>query len=111
MDTTSSKEDSLRISLGSILRYDRNEVGITVKRGTWLVDWIRALEGKKFIVSTREFSEFLGRLGFVAQLLTWLKPHLAPLFAWGAVASPGMVGRLPDTVHFDLALHFEGDGS
>ena len=63
-----------------------------------------ALEGKKFVVSAREFSEFLGRLGFVAQLLTWLKPHLAPLFAWGAVASPGMVGRLPDTVI--LTLHY-----
>jgi len=90
--------------VGFHLRYDRNEVGITVKRGTWLVDWIRALEGKKFVVSAREFSEFLGRLGFVAQLLTWLKPHLAPLFAWGAVASPGMVGRLPDTVI--LTLHY-----
>ena len=55
-------------------------------------------------MSTREFSEFLGRVGFVAQLLTWLKPHLAPLFAWGAVASPGMVSRLPDTVI--LTLHY-----
>ena len=62
-------------------------------------------------MSAREFSEFLGRLGFVAQLLTWLKPHLAPLFAWGAVASTGMVGRLRGHGHFDLALLFEGDGS
>ena len=41
---------------------------------------------------------------FVAQLLTWLKPHLSPLFAWSSVTSPGMVGRLPDTVI--LTLHY-----
>ena len=88
--------------VGFHLRYDRCEVGITTKRGTWLVDWIKALEGKRYVVPAREFSEFLGRLSFVAQLLTWLKPHLAPLFAWGSVASPGLVGRLPDTVILTL---------
>ena len=88
--------------VGFHLRYDRCEVGITEKRGTWLVDWIKALEVKRYVVPSREFSEFLGRLSFVAQLLTWLKPHLAPLFAWGSVASPGLVGRLPDTVILTL---------
>ena len=88
--------------VGFHLRYDRCEVGITEKRGTWLVDWIKALEEKRYVVPAREFSEFLGRLSFVAQLLTWLKPHLAPLFAWGSVASPGLVGRLPDTVILTL---------
>ena len=88
--------------VGFHLRYDKNEVGITEKRGSWLLNWIRALEEKRYVVPAREFSEFLGRLGFVAQLLTWLKPHLSPLFAWSAVASPGMVGRLPDTVILTL---------
>lgn len=88
--------------VGFHLRYDRNEVGIAIKRGAWLVNWIRALEEKRFVVAAWEFSEFLGRLGLVAQLLTWPKPHLAPLFAWGAVASPGLVGRLPDTVILTL---------
>eukprot|EP00435_Cladocopium_sp_Y103_P018236 s1517_g4.t1 len=88
--------------VGFHLRYDKNQVGITTKRGAWLADWIRGLESKKFVVAARDFSEFLGRLGFVAQLLIWLKPHLAPLFAWGAVASPGLVGRLPDTVILPL---------
>ena len=50
----------------------------------------------------RVLCKLQGRLGFVAQLLTWLKPHLSPLFAWSAVASPGMVGRLPDTVILTL---------
>ena len=66
--------------LGFHLRYDKNEGGIRVKRGTWLVNWIRALEEKRFVVPAKEFSEFLGRLGFVAQLLTWLKSSLAPLY-------------------------------
>ena len=88
--------------VGFHLRYDKCEVGITEKRGMWLFNWIKALIEKKFVVQAREFSEFLGRLGFVAQLLTWLKPHLAPLFAWSAVATPGLVGKLPDTVILTL---------
>eukprot|EP00435_Cladocopium_sp_Y103_P016814 s740_g4.t1 len=88
--------------VGFHLRYDRNEVGITAKRGAWLADWIRGLEEKKFVVAARDFKEFVGRLSFVAQLLVWLKPHLAPLFAWAAVSSAGLVGRLPDTVILTL---------
>eukprot|EP00435_Cladocopium_sp_Y103_P073986 s172_g46.t1 len=88
--------------VGFHLRYDRNEVGITTKRGSWLADWIRGLEEKRFVVAARDFSEFLGRLGFVSQLLTWMKPHLAPLFAWASVSSSGLVGRLPDTVILTL---------
>ena len=34
----------------------------------------------------------------MAQLLVWLKPHLAPLYAWGSAVSPGTVGELPETV-------------
>jgi len=43
----------------------------------------------------------IGRLGFVAQLLVWLKPHLD---AWGAEAAvaPGTVGRLPETAVLTL---------
>ena len=88
--------------VGYHLRYDRNEVGITTRRVSWLVDWIQSLEKRKFVVAARDFSEFLGRLGFVSQLLVWLKPHLAPLFAWSAVASSGLVGKLPDTVILTL---------
>eukprot|EP00435_Cladocopium_sp_Y103_P002182 s465_g1.t1 len=40
--------------VGFHLRYDRNEVGITTKRGTWLADWIRGLEEKKFVVAARD---------------------------------------------------------
>ena len=54
----------------------------------------------------------LGRLGFVAQLLVWLKPYLAPLYAWGAAVSSGTVGKLPETVVLTLRyilLQLKGD--
>ena len=67
--------------VGFHLRYDLCEVGITEKRGKWLREWILKAEASKFVVQTREFAEFLGRLGFVAQLLTWMKAHLSPLYS------------------------------
>ena len=33
----------------------------------------------------------------MAQILVWLKPHLAPLYAWGSAVAPGAVGKLPET--------------
>lgn len=63
-----------------------------------MVAWINKLSEQKFVVSSRDFVEFLGRLSFVAQLLIWLKPHLAPLFAWSSVIARSTVGRLPETV-------------
>ena len=76
----------------------------------WLFNWIKALIEKKFVVQAREFSEFLGRLGFVAQLLTWLKPHLAPLFAWSAVADAGAGWEASGYCHLDPALYSGGNG-
>ena len=34
----------------------------------------------------------------MSQLPVWLKPHLSPLFAWGAAVQGGTVCRLPETV-------------
>ena len=84
--------------VGYQMRYDLNEVGISLRRGTWLVDWINKAAEKKFVVVTREFTEFLGRLGFVSQVLVWLKPHLSPLYAWSAATSSSTVAKLPDVV-------------
>ena len=68
--------------------------------------WIENVRGDDFVVQGHKFSEFLGRLGFVAQVLFWLKPHLAPLYAWAAVA--GRSGknnfRLPEMVAFTLGF-------
>lgn len=88
--------------VGYHIRYDLQQVGITTKRGDWLCGWIESAASSEFVVQARAFREFLGRLGFVAQLLVWLKPHLAPLYAWGAAVAPGTVGRLPETVVLTL---------
>eukprot|EP00435_Cladocopium_sp_Y103_P002248 s5620_g1.t1 len=98
--------------VGFQLRYDLGEVGISLKRGTWLAEWIAKAATNKYVVAVRDFSEFLGRLGFVSQLLVWLKPHLAPLYAWAAAVSSGMVGKLPETVILTLvyiASELDGD--
>ena len=88
--------------VGYQMRYDLNEIGVSLRRGEWLVKWIKAAETKKFVVVTRDFAEFLGRLGFVAQLLIWLKPHLSPLFAWSAATASNTVAKLPDVVILTL---------
>ena len=96
--------------VGYHIRYDLQQVGITAKWGEWLVNWIKAAADLKFVVQARDFREFLGRLGFVAQLLVWLKPHLAPLYAWGSAVAPGTVGKLPETIVLTLlyiSLHLK----
>ena len=88
--------------VGFHIRYDLAEVGISKRRGDWLVDWIVKAAANRYVVPSRDFVEFLGRLGFVAQLITWLKPHLSPLFAWASVTSKSTVGKLPETVILTL---------
>ena len=88
--------------VGFQMRYDSKEIGITIRRGDWLRDWIISAEEKRYVVVTRDFSEFLGRLGFVAQLLVWMKPHLSPLYAWSAATGSSTVAKLPDTVILTL---------
>jgi len=83
--------------VGYHIRYDLSQVGISVKRGDWLLQWIAKVRANAHVVPAREFAEFLGRLGFISQ-----KPHLAPLFAWSAVTAKGTVGRLPETIILTL---------
>ena len=90
--------------VGYELSYTDQRVGISESRGQWLLKWIREARAARFMVSVRRFGEFLGRLGFVSRLLVWIKPHLAPLYAWKAAVSESTVARLPDTVI--LALEY-----
>jgi len=53
-------------------------------------------------VQGRAFIEFTGRLSFVARVVTWLKPFMAPLFAWSSVLARGRVMRVPVLVYFTL---------
>jgi hypothetical protein len=88
--------------VGFQMKYDTKEVGVSLRRGDWLRDWIVAASERRYVVVTRDFAEFLGRLGFVAQLLVWMKPYLSPLYAWSAATISSTVAKLPDTVFLTL---------
>lgn len=60
------------------------------------------------MVQTREFAEFLGRLGFVAQLLTWMKAHLSPLYSWSAATAAGTVANFPKLSFFRCSTLLKG---
>ncbi len=62
--------------VGYQLQYDSCQVGISDRRGRWLLEWIDKAQANSFVVASRDFAEFLGRLGFVSQVLVWIKPHL-----------------------------------
>ena len=62
------------------------------------------LERNKYTVPMRDFNEFLGRLGFVARILVWIKPHLAPLYSWSAALDRGCVATAPKMVR--LVIHY-----
>ena len=67
-------------------------------QGSMVGDWIDKAQSDSFVVVSRDFAEFLGRLGFVSQVLVWLKPHLSPLYAWSAATASGTVGKLPQVI-------------
>ena len=88
--------------VGYELSYADTSVGISPARGSWILRWIEEARQARFVVQVRRFSEFLGRLGFVARLLTWIKRHLGPLYSWQAAVTASTVAKLPDTVIFTL---------
>ena len=80
--------------IGYELDFQSHALGITAARGKYIADWVEKAKQSHYVVQTRDFSEFLGRLGFVARVLHWLKPHLA----WSAATAPGLTATLPLTV-------------
>ena len=88
--------------VGYRLEYDRHVAGISTKRAEWILQWIDTLERNGWMVQGRAFIEFTGRLSFVARVVTWLKPFMAPLFAWSSVLARGTVMRVPVLVYVTL---------
>ena len=88
--------------VGYHLEYDRHVAGISTKRAEWILQWINTLEQNGWMVQGRAFIEFTGRLSFVARVVTWLKPFMAPLFAWSSVLARGTVMRVPVLVFVTL---------
>ena len=77
-------------------------VGISADRAAWLTSWIRKslAEGS---VQVQDFVAVLGRLCFSLGVLDYLKPFVAPLFAWSAsIGHLGLV-QLPWSVAFILS--------
>ena len=84
--------------VGYELDYYRKTIGLSQKRADWLQAFMMELERNKYTVPMRDFNEFLGRLGFVARILVWIKPHLAPLYSWSAALDRGCVATAPKMV-------------
>ena len=78
--------------------YPTYKLGLSLKRATWLVEWLRLLArtGK---TEAKAFAQGLGRLGFASIALDWERPFLGPLHAYssavqgkpGALTLPTMV--------------------
>ena len=88
--------------IGYYLSYETFSAGLSPKRVKWVLEWIGNAEKNNWYVTGRGFSEFLGRLNFVARLLSWIRPFLAPLFAFNAVLRRGTVARLPAMAFISL---------
>ena len=72
--------------------YPSYKLGLSLKRATWLVEWLRGLaeSGK---AEARSFAQGLARLGFASIALDWERPFLGPLHAWSS-AVQGKSGPL-----------------
>jgi hypothetical protein len=89
-----------------------SSLGITTKRATWLVGWIRA-RVEAGITDMRDFVAVLGRLCFAMGPLEFLRPFVAPLFSWAAAVGPRGIVQLPWSVTFlleYLATELQGGG-
>lgn len=84
--------------VGYFLDYRVKLIGITKKRGEWVLSFLEDFERSNYTVSMRRFAEFLGRLGFVSRVVLWIKPHLAPLYAWASALDKGVVATAPKLV-------------
>ena len=78
--------------LGMETEYPTYKLGLSLKRATWLVEWLRLLArtGK---TEAKAFAQGLGRLGFASIALDWERPFLGPLHAWSS-AVQGKLGPL-----------------
>ena len=88
--------------IGYRLSYQSWTVGIAPKRVKWIVEWMESVESKGLLTTGRAFTELVGRLGFVARVLTWMKPFLSPLYAFNSVLGRGTCARLPEMAFISL---------
>ena len=82
--------------VGYWMDYSRFQLGLSEKRTTWLIGFIDQMEADGWLVLTRRFQEFHGRLGFTAQVLPWLRPLMAPGYSWLAAVGRNSTLKLPE---------------
>ena len=80
--------------VGYWLDYVRFEMGLSESRTQWLCTFVASCTTGE-VVLMRRFEEGLGRLGFAARILVWMKPFLAPLYAWASVVTSGTALKPP----------------
>ena len=90
--------------VGFFTDYGRFELGLSEKRATWVMQVLRGLVENKYVITGYAFAELVGRLGFASQAVPWIRPLLAPLYAWGSKFKGGTVSRVPDLVGHTLQL-------
>ena len=93
--------------VGYWIDYGRFNLGISEKRCQWVIRSVEDMEGDGWLVDVRRFHELRGRLGFMSQILVWIRPFLAPGYAWLAVVKKGAVLALPNLVRCCLRFILE----
>ena len=78
-------------------------VGISVGRAKWLADWVEKVLDVGF-VQVNELESVVGRFGFAMIPLDFLRPFLAPVYAW--LASVRGAGRLKIPWSISFLLRF-----
>ena len=90
--------------IGYHIAYKGWAAGISDRRAGWIIGWIDDCEAGGWMIAGRRLTELTGRLNFVARLLLWMRPFLAPLYAFQAVLNRGTVARAPAMVCIALTF-------
>ena len=80
--------------VGYFLDYRNVAIGVSSKRGKWLLDFLAEFRRNNFTIHMWRFSEFLGRLAFLC-------PSVAvgsPLYSWAAALDRSTVVKAPKLV-------------
>eukprot|EP00435_Cladocopium_sp_Y103_P048311 s2891_g14.t1 len=83
--------------VGYWLDHGRLQIGISERRTCWLIDFVDKLVillADRWLVLTRRYQEFHGRLGFTARV----RPLLAPGYAWLAAVGKATTVKVPELV-------------
>ena len=82
--------------IGFEFNFSQLSFGLSRGRAEWVSSWVEKVTGDfKDILVIRQMEGFLGRFGFAAQVLRHMRPFLAPLYSWVAMANKSHCSRVP----------------